>query len=84
MMENELLNKSDIVWDYFVKHPHEEITPKKLSKTLKINYNTVNSEINRYYISGKIKKMRRGVYVLLPLLSKGQTTLSEGIQGSIG
>ncbi len=84
MVENELLNKSDIVWDYFVKHPHEEITPKKLAKILNINYNTVNGAINRYYISGKIKKMKRGAYVLRPPLSKGQTTLSERIQGSIG
>jgi predicted transcriptional regulator of viral defense system len=83
MVENELLNKSDIVWDYFVKHPHKQITPKKLAEILKINYNTVNSAINRYYISGKIKKMDRGTYVLLPPLSRGQTTLGEGIQGKI-
>ncbi len=84
MVENELLYKSDIVWDYFVKHPNEEITPKKLAKILKINYNTVNGAINRYYISKKIKKMKRGAYVLLPPLSEGQTTLSERIQGRIG
>lgn len=84
MVENELLYKSDIVWDYFVKHPNEEITPKNLARILKINYNTVNSAINRYYISGRIKKTERGVYILLPQLSKGQTTLSERIQGSIG
>jgi len=84
MVENKLFNKSDIVWDYFIKHPREEITPRKLSDILRINYNTVNSAINRYYISGKIKKMNRGAYVLLPPLSKGQTILGEEIQESIG
>ena len=83
MVENKLFNKSDIVWDYFIKHPREEITPRKLADILRINYNTVNSAINRYYISGKIKKMNRGAYVLLPLLSKGQTILGEEIQESM-
>ncbi|MGB8217123.1 MAG: hypothetical protein WCE94_07460 [Candidatus Methanoperedens sp.] len=84
MVETELLNKSDIVWDYFVKHPHVEISPKKLAEILKINYNTVNGAINRYYISGRIKKEKRGAYVLIPPLSKGQTTLIEETQGNIG
>jgi len=79
MEKIELFNKSDIVWDYFIKHPHEEISPNKLAKLLNMNYNTVNSAINRYYISGKIKKIRRGVYVLKPPLTKGQTILSEVI-----
>ncbi len=84
MLENESLNKSDIIWNYFVKHPHKEVTPKELAKILKINYNTVNGAINRYYISGRIKKVKRGAYVLLSPLSKGQTTLTKEIQGSIG
>ena len=83
MVENKLFNKSDIVWDYFIKHPREEITPRKLADILRINYNTVNSAINRYYISGKIKKMNRGAYVLIPPLSKGQTILGEEIQGNM-
>lgn len=79
MNEIELFNKSDIVWDYFMKHPYEEITPNELSKKLKINYNTVNSAINRYYISKKIQKVGRGVYMLKLPMIKGQKILSEMI-----
>ena len=80
MIPNEPYNKSDLVWNYFNEHPSEEMTPKKLAQKLGINYNTANSAINRLYISGKIKKKSRGVYVLFLSLSKGQTTLDEIIR----
>ena len=73
--ESKLYNKSDFVWEYFEQNPHEEITPTKLSQKLDIKYNTANSAINRLFISGKIEKLRRGVYVLFPPLPNGQTTL---------
>ncbi|MEA3324911.1 MAG: hypothetical protein U9Q37_07215 [Euryarchaeota archaeon] len=77
MYGNEPFNKSDLVWNYFHEHPSEEVTPKKLAQKLDINYNTANSAINRLYISGKIKKKMRGVYVLFPSLPRGQVTLDE-------
>ena len=73
--ESKLYNKSDFVWEYFEQNPHEEITPTKLAQKLDIKYNTANSAINRLFISGKIEKLRRGVYVLFPPLPNGQTTL---------
>ena len=73
--EHKLYNKSDLVWEYFEQNPHEEITPTKLTQKLDIKYNTANSAINRLFISGKIKKLRRGVYVLFLPLPNGQTTL---------
>ena len=79
MKPNDLFNKSDLVWDYFFKHPYEEITPKILAQKLNLNYNTVNSTINRLYISGKIKKKERGIYILLSYLPKGQTTFGNDI-----
>ena len=83
MYGNEPFNKSDRVWNYFHEHPSEEVTPKKLSQKLDINYNTVNSAINRLYISRKIKKKTRGVYVLIPPLPKGQATLDELLREDI-
>ena len=79
MKTDKLFNKSDLVWDYFYKHPHEEITPKILAQKLNLNYNTVNSAINRLYISGKIQKKERGIYTLLSELPKGQTTFGNNI-----
>lgn len=76
MTTKELFNKSDIVWDYFSNHPYEEIAPKGLAQKLNLNYNTVNSAINRLYISGKIKKKERGIYILSEL-PKGQTTFKN-------
>jgi len=73
--EHKLYNKSDLVWEYFETNPYEEITPTKLAQKLNIKYNTANSALNRLFISGKIKKLRRGVYVLLSPLPNGQTTL---------
>lgn len=78
MKTTDLFNKSDFVWDYFSKHPYEEITPKILAQKLNLNYNTVNSAINRLYISGKIIKKERGVYILSEL-PKGQTTFKNNI-----
>lgn len=81
MNDDNLFNKSDIVWDYFSNHPYEEITPKSLAQKLNLNYNTVNSAINRLYISRKIKKKERGIYILLYDLPKGQTTFGNDILG---
>ena len=82
MYGDEPFNKSDRVWNYFCEHPSEEVTPKKLAQKLDIKYNTANSAINRLYISGKIKKKMRGVYVLFPL-PKGQATLDEVLREDI-
>lgn len=76
MATEEILNICDLVWDYFTKHPYEEITPKGLTQKLNSNYNTVNSAINRLYISKKIIKKKRGSYILFEL-PKGQTTLGN-------
>ncbi len=76
MKTKDLFNKSDLVWDYFSEHPYEEITPKVLAQKLGSNYNTVNSAINRLYISGRIKKKERGIYILSEL-PKGQTTFGN-------
>jgi len=73
--EHKLYNKSDLVWEYFEKNPYEEITPSILAQKLDIKYNTANSAINRLFISGKIEKLSRGVYVLFSPLPNGQTTL---------
>jgi len=78
MKTTDLFNKSDLVWDYFSKHPYEEITPKSLAQKLCLNYNTVNSAINRLYISRKIKKKYRGIYIFSEL-PQGQTTFSNDI-----
>lgn len=83
MYGNEPFNKSDLVWNYFHEHPSEEVTPKKLAQKLDIKYNTANSAINRLYISGKIEKKMRGVYVLFPPLPKGQATLDEVLREDI-
>ncbi|MCG7847823.1 MAG: hypothetical protein MIO93_01400 [ANME-2 cluster archaeon] len=84
MKSIELFNKSDIVWKYFNDHPFEEITPTMLAEKLKINYNTVNSTINRLYISGKINKSGRGVYMLYTPIAKGQATLIDVIRDDKG
>jgi glutathionyl-hydroquinone reductase len=78
METEEILNKSDLVWDYFSKHPHEEITPKDLAQKLDSNYDTVNSAIYRLYLSRKIIKRKRGTYILSKL-PKGQTTFENNI-----
>ncbi len=78
MTTEEILNKSDLVWDYFSKHPYEEIAPKGLTQKLNLKYNTVNSAINRLYISGKIRKKERGIYILCEL-PKGQTTFGNNV-----
>ena len=84
MESKELFNKSDIVWEYFNDHPYEEITPTILAKKLKFNYNTVNGAINRLYISGKINKNMRGVYMLFTPIAKGQATLVDVIRDDKG
>jgi hypothetical protein len=73
MKTNIVFDTSELVWDYFLKNPHEEITPKGLALKLNSNYNTVNSAINRLYISGKIIKKKRGKYILSEL-PRGQKT----------
>lgn len=76
MSTEEILNISDLVWDYFSKHPYEEISPKDLARVLDSNYNTVNGAINRLHLAKKIIKKKRGIYILSEL-PRGQTTFEN-------
>lgn len=72
-----IYTKCEIVSKYINTHPQEIITPKNLSEKLGLKYNTVNSAINRLYISGKIQKLERGKYALCLPLPEGQKTLFD-------
>ncbi len=77
-MTSEIIyNKYDIIYKYINHHPNEIITPKALAEKLGIKYNTVNSAINRLYISGQIQKIERGKYILCLPLPEGQKTLFD-------
>lgn len=75
MTQDYIYCKFDLISKYIIDHPQEIITPKNLTQKLGLKYNTVNSALNRLYISGKIKKLERGKYALCLPLPEGQTTL---------
>lgn len=81
---NEIKTITDLVLDYFEEHPEEELTPtmvfKGLSnknKKLKISYDGINSAIYRFYISKRIFKISRGIYILKLPLAHGQLRIED-------
>jgi Sugar-specific transcriptional regulator TrmB. len=84
MTQEYIYTKFDIVYKYICESPREIITPKELTEKLGLKYNTVNSAINRLYISGKIKKVDRGKYTLYLPLPEGQTTLFTAENDNMG
>lgn len=82
MIQEKIYTNYDIVYKYIIDHPYEIITPKGLTEKLGLKYNTVNSAINRLFISGKISKIERGKYTYNLPLPEGQKTLSEIDQNS--
>lgn len=77
MTQEYIYSKFDIISKYIIDHPREIITPKNLTQKLGLKYNTVNSAINRLFISGKIQKLERGKYTLCLPLPEGQKTLFD-------
>ena len=60
-------NKNEIILDFLSENPHGVYSPKTISENLNMNYNTVVSSLDRYYLLGKVQKLARGNYVLHPL-----------------
>ena len=77
VVNDRILNHMDVIWKYFCDHPYEKITIRMLAEKLEIKKSTINSSVYRLYISGKINKAERGVYMINPPLPKGQSTLGE-------
>jgi hypothetical protein len=80
----EIKTITDLVWDYFIEHPEEELSTTKVFKALsikykkpKIRYNGVNAAIYRFYLQGKIFKTSRGIYVLKYPLAHGQLKIGD-------
>ena len=87
MITQEIKTITDLVWDYFNKHPEKELSPdmvfKALSnkhKNLKINYSSINSAINRFHLQKAIFRTSRGKYSLKLPLSKGQLKIDDIIK----